>query len=100
MSPSSILLKGGSPALCRGGDPLRQSDEDEEEEVFDEEEDSLRQASGGVVGVVGRVVGGEGEVSGETLGGCLQSVITLGERTMVAVIWMVLRSCDEELLQL
>jgi hypothetical protein len=61
--------------MGRCGDPLSQS----EEEVFEEEVDSLRQTSGSDVSVVGRVVGGEGEVSRETLGSCLHSIITLEE---------------------
>lgn len=57
--------------MGRGGDPVLQLDE--EEKVS--EEDRLREASGDDChdGVVGRVVGGEGEVGGEVLFGCLQS---------------------------
>jgi hypothetical protein len=73
--------------MGRGGDPLRQFDEEEEEADLveaeeeadlDEEDDNLR-ASDGDVGVVGRVVGGAGEVSEETLGSGLHSLITLLE---------------------
>lgn len=57
--------------MGRGGDPVLQLDEEEEES----EDDRLREASDGDRhdGVVGRVVGGEGEVGGEVLFGCLQS---------------------------
>jgi len=57
--------------MGRGGDPVLQLDEEEE----DSDEDRLRESSDGDLhdGVVGRVVGGEGEVRGEVLFGCLQS---------------------------
>lgn len=57
--------------MGRGGDPVLQLDEEEE----DSDDDRLRESSDGDRhdGVVGRVVGGEGEVGGEVLFGCLQS---------------------------
>jgi hypothetical protein len=69
--------------MGRGGDPVRQLDE--EEEVS--EEDRLREASDDDDGVVGRVVGGEGEASEEVLVGCsLQGAMNLALIFVVVVV--------------
>jgi hypothetical protein len=72
--------------MGRGGDPFRQFDE--EKEVL--EEDRLPEAfeddDDGDDGVVGRVAGGEGEVRGEVVGGCLQDRKNFSSYCMVAVL--------------